>query len=85
MYCHCHADSGLLGEILWDFNNWDCHISVPSALDAGDNKILIVGGYELGALMIEVQKKANGSYETAELFTNPHEELTELYITGRQG
>jgi phosphate transport system ATP-binding protein len=23
--------------------------------------------------------------ETAELFTNPREELTELYITGRQG
>jgi len=59
----------LTGTILWKYTNWHCHISVPSAVDAGDNKVLIVGGYELGATMIKVEKKADGSYGTTELFT----------------
>ncbi len=57
------------GEILWEYDKWHCHISVPSAVDAGDNKVLVVGGYELGATMIKVEKKADGSYGTTELFT----------------
>jgi outer membrane protein assembly factor BamB len=59
----------LTGKILWEYKQWECHISVPSAVDAGDNKLLIVGGYELGATMIKVEKKADGSYGTKELFT----------------
>jgi outer membrane protein assembly factor BamB len=59
----------LTGKILWEYKQWECHISVPSAVDAGDNKVLIVGGYELGATMIKVEKKVNGSYVTKELFT----------------
>jgi outer membrane protein assembly factor BamB len=59
----------LTGKILWEYDKWNCHISVPSAVDAGDNKVLIVGGYELGATMIKVGKKADGSYGTTELFT----------------
>ena len=59
----------LTGKILWEYKQWECHISVPSAVDAGDNKVLIVGGYELGATMIKVEKKADGSYGTTELFT----------------
>jgi len=58
----------LTGEILWEYDKWSCHISVPSAVDAGDNKVLVVGGYELGAVMIKVEKKADGSYGTTELF-----------------
>ena len=58
----------LTGKILWNFSGWDCHISVPSAVDAGNNKILVVGGYEYGALMIQVEKKADGSFATKELF-----------------
>jgi hypothetical protein len=38
-------------------------------VDAGENKVLIVGGYELGATMIKVAKKAEGGYGTTELFT----------------
>jgi hypothetical protein len=30
--------------------------------------VLVVGGYELGAVMIQVEKKADGSYSTTELF-----------------
>jgi len=59
----------LTGKILWEYDKWNCHISVPSAVDAGDNKVLVVGGYELGATMIKVEKKADGSYGTTELFT----------------
>jgi len=59
----------LTGKILWEYKQWKCHISVPSAVDAGDNKVLVVGGYELGATMIKVEKKADGSYSATELFT----------------
>ncbi|MFC1794936.1 PQQ-binding-like beta-propeller repeat protein, partial [Planctomycetota bacterium] len=59
----------LTGKILWEYKKWKCHISVPSAVDAGDNKVLVVGGYELGATMIKVEKKADGSYGSTELFT----------------
>ena len=59
----------LTGKILWKYDKWRCHISVPSAVDAGDNKVLVVGGYELGATMLKVEKKADGSYGTTELFT----------------
>jgi len=59
----------LTGKILWKYDKWQCHISVPSAVDAGDNKVLVVGGYELGATMLKVEKKADGSYGATELFT----------------
>lgn len=59
----------LTGKILWEYDKWNCHISVANAVDAGNNKVLIVGGYELGATMIKVDKKADGSYGTKELFT----------------
>lgn len=57
------------GDILWKYANWECHISVASAVDAGEGRVLIVGGYEHGATMFKVEKKADGSYSTTELFT----------------
>ena len=57
----------LSGKILWEYDQWECHISVPSAVDAGNNKVLVVGGYELGAVMIQIEKQADGSYTTTEL------------------
>ncbi len=57
------------GEILWRYDNWECHISCSNATDAGDNKLLIVGGYERGATMIQVEKGADGKYATKELYT----------------
>lgn len=56
------------GAILWKFDKWECHIPVASAVDAGENQVLVVGGYELGALMIKVENKADGSYTAAEIF-----------------
>jgi outer membrane protein assembly factor BamB len=56
------------GNVLWKFENWVCRIPVPGAVDAGNNKILVVGGYELGALMIQVEKTQDGSYSAKELY-----------------
>ena len=58
----------LSGKILWEFSNWQCEFPVPSVTDAGDNKILVLGGYELGAVMIQIEKTADGNYGTKELF-----------------
>jgi outer membrane protein assembly factor BamB len=58
----------LTGEILWEYANWQNHIQVASALDAGEGRVLVVGGYELGTVMIKVEKKADGSYSVKELF-----------------
>lgn len=58
----------LTGEILWEYADWQCHIPVPSAVDAGEGRVLIAGGYELGTVMLKVQKKADGSYGVTELY-----------------
>lgn len=56
------------GKILWDFNEWICHISVPSAVDAGNNRVLVAGGYEHGVVMIKVERKPDGTFGTKALF-----------------
>jgi len=56
------------GEILWEYNNWQNHIQVASALDAGEGRILVVGGYELGTAMVKVEKKTDGKYSVTEIF-----------------
>ena len=59
------------GKVLWTYTNWQCAIPVPQAVDAGEGRVLITGGYGAGTAMIKVQKKADGSYGVAELFKNP--------------
>ena len=56
------------GKILWQYSDWGCVISVPCAVDAGNNRLLITGGYDQGTTMIQVNKKADGTFETVELF-----------------
>jgi len=56
------------GEILWEYADWVCGIPVPSAVDAGENRVVVIGGYELGAVMIRVEKGTDGSYQTTEIF-----------------
>lgn len=58
----------LTGEILWEYNNWQNHIQVACALDAGEDRVIVMGGYELGTAMIKVEKKTDGSYSVKELF-----------------
>lgn len=60
----------LTGKILWEYTNWQCSIPVPCAVDAGEGRALITGGYRAGAAMIKVEKKADGSYGVNELYKN---------------
>jgi outer membrane protein assembly factor BamB len=56
------------GKILWTYGNWQCGIPIPHAVDAGQGRMLITGGYNAGAAMIKVEKKGDGSYGVTELF-----------------
>jgi outer membrane protein assembly factor BamB len=60
----------LTGKILWEYTNWSCGIPVPCAIDAGEGRVMITGGYQAGAAMIKVEKKADGSYGVTELYKN---------------
>jgi len=58
----------LTGEVLWEYTNWQCRIPAPSAVDAGEGRVLITGGYKAGTAMIKIEKKADGSYGVNELY-----------------
>lgn len=58
----------LSGKVLWTYENWQCAIPVPHAVDAGEGRVLITGGYSAGAAMIQVQRKQDGGYDVKELF-----------------
>ena len=58
----------LTGKVLWTYENWQCSIPIPNVYDAGNNKLLIIGGYQAGAAMFEVKKNSDGSFATSELF-----------------
>lgn len=60
----------LSGKIMWEYSNWQCSIPAPGAVDAGDGKMLITGGYNAGSAMIKIEKKADGSYSVTELYKN---------------
>jgi outer membrane protein assembly factor BamB len=59
------------GKVLWTYTNWQCIIPVPQAVDAGEGRVLITGGYGAGAAMIKVEKKGDGNFAVTELFKNP--------------
>jgi outer membrane protein assembly factor BamB len=59
------------GKILWEYTNWSCSIPVPGAVDAGESRMLISGGYNAGVAMIKIEKKPDGTYSVSELYKNP--------------
>jgi outer membrane protein assembly factor BamB len=61
----------LTGQVLWTYAGFQCSIPVPHAVDAGEGRVLVTGGYRAGSVMLKVQKKADGTYDVAELFKNP--------------
>lgn len=61
----------LTGKTLWEYTNWQCGIPVPGALDAGESRVLITGGYQAGAAMLKIEKKADGTFNVKELYKNP--------------
>lgn len=56
------------GKVLWTYNNFNCWIPVAHAVDAGQGRMLLAGGYNAGTAMIQVAKNADGSYGVTELF-----------------
>lgn len=56
------------GKLLWEYTNWQCAIPVPGAIDAGEGRVLIIGGYQAGAAMIKVEKASDGNYSVSELY-----------------
>ncbi|MBN2181959.1 MAG: PQQ-like beta-propeller repeat protein, partial [Sedimentisphaerales bacterium] len=58
----------LSGKILWEYTNWQCSIPVAHAVDAGESRVLITGGYRAGAAMIKIEKKEDGGYGVSELY-----------------
>ncbi|MCK7461480.1 MAG: hypothetical protein MZU84_05170 [Sphingobacterium sp.] len=71
----------LRGKVLWEYNDWLCHISVPSAVDAGNNKVLVAGGYEHGVVMLKVEKKSDGTFGVTELI---HSIMISVIIPNRR-
>jgi len=61
----------LTGKVLWTYTGFQCWIPVAHAVDAGEGRMLVAGGYRAGSAMIKIQKKADGIYDVAELFKNP--------------
>jgi outer membrane protein assembly factor BamB len=61
----------LTGKVLWTYTDWQCHLPVPQAVDAGEGRVLISAAYGSGTVMIKVLKKSDGSYDVTELFKNP--------------
>ena len=61
----------LTGKILWEYTNWQCMIPVPCAVDAGEDRVLVTGGYNAGAVMLKIEKNADGSYGVTGLYKNP--------------
>ncbi len=59
------------GKVLWSYTNWQCIIPVAHAVDAGEGRVLLSGGYRAGSALFQVAKKADGGYEVKELFKNP--------------
>jgi outer membrane protein assembly factor BamB len=58
------------GKVLWTYDKWQCIIPVAPAVDSGEGRVLVAGGYNAGSAMIKVEKKGD-SYTVSELFKNP--------------
>lgn len=56
------------GEILWEYDKWENVIQVAPALDAGEGRIMVVGGYDHGTIMIQVTKTNDNKYNVKEIF-----------------
>lgn len=60
----------LTGKLLWEYNNFQCSIPAPCAVDAGEGRVFVTGGYNAGSVLIKIDKKSDGTYGVSELFRN---------------
>jgi outer membrane protein assembly factor BamB len=59
------------GKTLWTYGNFQCIIPVPNVVDAGQGRLLVSGAYSAGSAMIQIAKKADGTFGVSELYKNP--------------
>jgi len=59
------------GKLLWTYSGWQCIIPVPQAVDAGEGRVLVTGGYNAGTAMLKIEKQGDGTFGVTELFKNP--------------
>jgi outer membrane protein assembly factor BamB len=49
------------GKILWDFDGWTVNTAnVPSPVDCGNGRVFVSGGYNSGAMMLQMNGSATG-------------------------
>jgi outer membrane protein assembly factor BamB len=83
------------GKILWNHKGFNCSWPIPPVTLLDDNRILITGGYQSVATMIQI-KSIDGQFQVQELFINKNiqsqiqpaiyydNHLTVLWKTGRK-
>jgi outer membrane protein assembly factor BamB len=59
------------GKVLWTFTEYQNIIPVAQPTDAGQGRVLVAGAYGAGTVMLQVEKKGDGSFAVTELFRNP--------------
>jgi len=57
------------GEILWNFRDFYCGITIPPVTDIGDGRLFVTAGYESSATMLKISKQGNG-FSVKVLFKN---------------
>ena len=75
----------LTGKVLWTYANFQCSIPVPHAVDAGEGRVLMTGGYRAGSAMIKVQKKADGTLRRGGALQEPRLRLPHAAADPVQG
>ena len=57
------------GGILWRYDGWDNIIQCSEITDCGQNRLLAVGGYDMGSTMLQISQDADGRYQAKALFS----------------
>ncbi len=58
------------GDILWKTDAWRLRIGIASPIDVGDGRVFISGGYNRGAMMLQVQQQSE-AFVPEVLFEQP--------------
>lgn len=56
------------GEILWNYDGFQCQTPITPPLPVGEDRIFITGGYDAGSAMLEIARNADGAFAAKELF-----------------
>lgn len=77
MYVYCGSGgvagvSARDGRILWETDTWTINTAtVPTPVDVGEGRIFLSGGYEAGAMLLQIEER-NGAFAVKPLFRVAH-------------